>query len=394
MWMLVGLVGVLVASSMSDVFMGNDVSDDADGAGPEDEAQSHDEFGQQLGDLLTDVDASTTTQEAEHTDSDASPDADENDAPSENDPPSQSPEPESETDEATDDRLPIHNAPDDADTANVDDWFHDDFLSSDIPLQTPSDYYITLDDDGDQTAGGDGNDTLVGGAGDDWMEGQDGNDELIGKHGNDTLIGGRGADTLTGGVGDDSLVSGSGDGLLIGGSGNDALIGGEDNDSLYGGADDDTLQGGYGDDVLVTGTGADVAFGGAGNDTIHGFTPDASGRDVDGADVLNGGEGDDVLILGSGDTASGGEGADTFVLGSWIDPDEPALISDFDPQTDVLSVAYDETGQLPEISTAYDPELGGLNVYLDGQVVAFLTGVELLDVSSVTLTAISGNANG
>lgn len=387
MWMLMGLVGLLVASSMADAFAPSEATDgiDESEAGGADDAASVDEVNAQTGDLLADADDAPIYDDQGDDDlgddGDAIPDTSEPDADTAPD------------DTLQIDGLPFYRPPDSDDDGLSDDWFDNEFLSTDAPVQSPPDYYISLDDDGDQTAGGQGNDTIVGGTGDDWLDGQDGNDDLMGRAGNDTLIGGRGEDTLTGGAGDDSLVSGSGDGLLIGASGNDVLMGGEDNDSLFGGADNDTLQGGYGDDVLVAGTGEDVLFGGDGNDTLFGYTPDSSGRDIDGADVMNAGDGDDVLVLGSGDTASGGDGADTFVLGSWIDPDAPALITDFDPQSDVLSIAYDASGDLPEITTVYDAEAGGLQVLLNGEIVAFLTGVETLDVGSVIITAVEGNTS-
>lgn len=384
MWMLLGLVGMLVASSMVDVFVPAGASEDIDDSdsGLDGDAALSDESSTQTGDMLEDIPDSTEIAASDDPPSDLEP--------------TETPGPESqpiESESPNEDGLPMYRAPDPSADGLADDWYYEEFLSTDTPLQSPPDYYISLDEDGDQAAGDDGNDTLVGGAGGDWLDGQDGDDGLIGHGGNDTLIGGRGADTLTGGAGDDSLVSGSGNGLLIGGSGNDALIGGEDNDTLIGGDDNDTLEGGYGDDVLVAGAGNDVVFGGAGNDTIFGFTPDQTGRDSDGADVINAGDGDDVLVLGSGDTASGGAGADTFVVGSWIDPDEPALITDFDPETDVFSIAYDASGAPPELSAAYDAKAGGLQIMADGEVVAFLSGIEALDLSHVTLLAVEGNPN-
>jgi Ca2+-binding RTX toxin-like protein len=260
----------------------------------------------------------------------------------------------------------------------------DGFISSDKPLPPPSDDYIVADADGTPVLGGAGNDTLVGLGADDHLDGGDGNDSLIGGAGNDTLIGGAGQDTLAGGDGDDSLMGGAGAGLLLGEDGNDVLIGGAEDDTLIGGSGDDTLIGGYGDDVLVAGEGRDLLMGGGGNDTLIGYTPDADGRDIDGGDFLNGGAGDDLIILGSGDVASGGSGADDFVLGPWIDPGDPAVISDFDDE-DGLVIAYDGSGPEPVIGLAYDDEAGGVVLRVNGAVMAIMQGVDTLDPDAVTL---------
>ncbi|MCL4675519.1 MAG: calcium-binding protein [Pararhodobacter sp.] len=377
MWMLLGLVGLLVASSMADLF---GPAEALETGSDEDDGQEGDAgstmTGAQAEDLLHGVEdppdrpdeSDTPAVDAPVTTGDGDPVGGEDGLPG-----------------------PILSgvgAPGSA------DWYDDEFLSTDAPPLPPEDYYVEIDDDGDQVAGGAGNDTLLGGAGDDWIDGGGGGDELHGRGGNDTLIGGKGEDTLIGGEGNDSLLGGSGNGLLIGGAGDDVLTGGADDDSLFGGADDDTLEGGFGNDVLVGGEGHDLLMGGAGDDTLFGYTPDDSGRDIDGADYLNGGDGQDVLVLGSGDTASGGDGGDNFILGTWIDPDEPALITDFEPGVDRLTIAYDSQGNAPILTTEYDAEAGGLVVLLDGEAVAFLQGIDSLASDAVNLMPISGSAAG
>ena len=236
MWMLLGLAGLLVASSMADVFLPADASDDADPSdGGLDDGLDHDEASMHDGDLLShddepsDVDtkapddAPDDVADTETSDTDARDDAsaqtegaDAAPGPAP-DPIPEMPDPIPEMD----DRLPIHDIPDDSDGLSQDDWFGNEFVSSDIPVQTPTGNNVALGDDGGRASGGAGNDALIGGAGDDWLDGQGGDDGMDGDAGNDTLMGGAGQDTLLGGEGNDSLVSGSGDGLLVGGSGDD-----------------------------------------------------------------------------------------------------------------------------------------------------------------------------
>lgn len=266
-------------------------------------------------------------------------------------------------------------------SANV--WNEGEYISTDQPSVAPPAYYLQAGGDGDTMEGGDGADTLVGGDGHDWLDGRGGDDDVSGGDGNDTLMGGAGADTLHGGAGNDSLVSGGGSDVLFGGAGHDALVGGAQDDSLFGGTGDDTLTGGFGDDLLVAGEGHDLLMGGDGDDTLFGFTPDADGADVDGADYLNGGNGDDLLVLGSGDVASGGAGGDDFLLGDWIDAEDQAVISDFTPGEDQLSIAYDAAGPPPQVTTIYDAQAGGLRVFIDGNPVALMSGLTDLDLSTL-----------
>lgn len=387
MWMLLGLAGLLVASSLADIFIPSEAASNADA--PDSDGLAADDVGtEQAGDLLAEaylvapeVADDGLADEAENETDEAISDAGlgamlPDGAPDLRADDSDNPDPEPPV---------LYSSSGHVNSSSGEDWLNSEFISSDIPPQDPAAYYIETGDDGDQVAGGAGNDRLTGGEGDDWLDGQGGDDHLSGGGGNDTLIGGTGKDTLSGGAGNDSLISGSGDGLLIGGAGDDVLIGGADNDALFGGTGDDTLQGGFGNDVLVAGEGNDLLNGGDGNDTLFGYTPDDTGRDIDGADYLNGGRGDDVLVLGSGDVATGGEGADTFILGTWIDPEEPAIITDFDPEHDTLSFAFNAHGEAPVLTTEYDAEAGELRVMLDGELVARMQGVESLEADAMTM---------
>jgi len=249
-------------------------------------------------------------------------------------------------------------------------WRDDEYFSSDIPRPGPQGQNLSLGPGGGVLVGGPGNDTLTGGDGDDWIEGGQGNDLIAGGAGNDTLIGGGGHNTLLGGLGNDRLIAGGGASLLSGGDGDDWLTGGEGNDTLLGGEGDDTLEGGAGDDWLIGGTGSNLLEGGWGNDTLVGAILDDEGRDISGANTLNGGEGDDTLILGRGDLAHGGEGADTFVLGDWLRGEESPRIVDFSPGEDRIVLNVAATGHVGVLEIVHDAETGWSELRSDGEVLA------------------------
>jgi Ca2+-binding RTX toxin-like protein len=154
----------------------------------------------------------------------------------------------------------------------------------------------------DNISGEGGNDTLVGLTGDDNLNGGDHNDLLDGGAGGDVLIGGTGIDTISyahapagvtvtlDGIADDG-IAGEGDNAgadvenVQGGRFNDSITGNALNNRLIGGAGNDTLRGGDGNDVLNGGHGQDELYGEAGNDLLQ-------GRDG-AADLLDGGDGDD-----------------------------------------------------------------------------------------------------
>ena len=162
---------------------------------------------------------------------------------------------------------------------------------------------------------------------------------------------------------------------LLGTDEADALIGGAGHDILIGGAGGDTLDGGAdGLDVLMGGAGDDILRGGAG-------------------DLLNGGTGDDTLSAYVGATMTGGAGADVFGVKDW-DGDgtstAPSVITDFDPSEDDLTLsAYWTEGYTPSFDgtvQVVDWEDGaGADIYLNGFVVAKVTGAAGLDPASIKL---------
>lgn len=377
MWFLLGLLGIAVAAGVSDTFIrgaAEDAADDPDPAAPGDEP------------------GSVATGEGELIDAAG-------EEPGFAEPPPEGPLPEATVPE---DPAP-EDDPDDAalpapagevlvlvdplGTAPVDplpaaEASESGVIDSEYPPELPANRYLEGTDGDDNLAVEAGSDTVLGGGGNDWVEGLGGRDWLDGGAGSDTLDGGTGNDTLTGGDDADWLLGASGDDILDGGSGADWLTGGSGADTLNGGEGDDTLEGGFDDDTLDGGEGRDLLMGGDGNDRLDG------GNDRGEADTLNGGAGDDTLHLGGNDLAHGGEGADTFQLDGWIDTDNPALVADFEPGIDHLTIGWDGQGPEPEVTTLYDAEAGGLRILVNGDPVALLQGVTALGPTDLALVPI------
>jgi Ca2+-binding RTX toxin-like protein len=270
--------------------------------------------------------------------------------------------------------------PDDADFG---DNFGDDSdgdLGPD-PLDPTHDDSLTGTEGRDDIRAGDGDDVVSGLGNNDYLDGEDGNDNLAGDVGRDELHGGAGDDLLDGGDDNDSLFGHVGDDSLDGGTGEDELNGGDGTDVMDGGAGNDSLLGSFGADVLRGGAGVDMLNGGDGNDYIDG----SEDGDVVQGDYLNGGTGDDVLIGGAFDNMNGGEGEDMFSIDSTEAAQGVARIEDFDAAEDALVLVYDGTGPEPELSMSVSAE--GTSLLADGQEVAFVAGVQTIDLSEVQLIA-------
>lgn len=233
------------------------------------------------------------------------------------------------------------------------------------------------DDTGGGTDTGGGNDT-GGGADIDSFIGASGDDEIEGDAENNTILGKNGTDTLDGNGGDDRVFGDGGADSVQGGEGNDSVFGGNGEDLVQGGEDDDLVRGGRNDDVLIDTTGTDRLQGDGGDDLIIAsgtMDPDAEAAfladptpengignlldqlqidfsadsDTEG-DQAFGGSGDDTVIFGVNDTVGGGSGADTFVTASWLEGQEAATVTDFDPAEDQLMYAYDPADGEPELT--------------------------------------------
>ena len=157
---------------------------------------------------------------------------------------------------------------------------------------------------------------------------------------------------------------------------------------IFGILEADTLEIGEFGDRVIGFDGDDVISFAAGEDT--------TGRDMD----VMGGSGDDTITLGLGDDSIEGglgSGSDEFYGGygnefniDFSDPETTAVaIDDFNPATEQLNI--DVSLALDAVPTiTYEIAAGGsgTNLLVDGNVVAFLVGVDLstLNASNVNVT--------
>ncbi|MEO1732663.1 MAG: calcium-binding protein [Pseudomonadota bacterium] len=220
-----------------------------------------------------------------------------------------------------------------------------------------------FDDDSDEAKEADSSDTET-------QRGDDGDDDLVGTDGMDALFGEGGDDLLAGEGGDDRLFGSDGVDAGLGGSGDDLVRGGADDDLLIGGEGSDDLRGDTGDDVLFSAEIVDetallAILDGSDTTTPIEDTVDLTGETNAAADTVNGGFGDDLLVLGAGDQATGGDGNDEYQLGSWIEPGDPATITDFNIDEDVI-IYFFEGNTAPAISVVSDDD-GTATVFADGE---------------------------
>lgn len=259
----------------------------------------------------------------------------------------------------------------------------------------------------DTLTGGNSMDLLSGLGGDDSVRGGRGDDVLFGFAGNDTLKGDAGVDAIVAGLGDDTVWGMDGDDILLGNGGNDLLLGGGGDDVLVDYSGSDTLNGGAGDDLLLaidqsdkitafdilTSSGSPslneanfrtslrTTFGvddDLGDDDITVLYEEVRGglRTDNTPDVLDGGAGNDVLLADDGDTLTGGAGTDLFVV--YTDPNaalnnDPVLITDFDPKTDILQISVEDDGK-GAVTLADDPSGLGTQLLYRNDVIALLNG--------------------
>ncbi|MDU8926238.1 calcium-binding protein [Alisedimentitalea sp. MJ-SS2] len=243
-----------------------------------------------------------------------------------------------------------------------------------------------------------GDDTIMGGDEEDTIEGGTGNDFLDGEEDNDVIRGGAGDDTIEGGVGDDTIDGGAGNDHATDAGGNNAFTMGDGDDTVEGSTGHDTIDGGGGHDLLLGWEGLDVISGGAGNDTLDGTQGVLSdGFDDYDADALDGEEDDDVLILGNNDTGTGGDGDDVFHTGSWVYHDSGGnaapVITDFMNGSDSLVITtLDGYGGAGDVTL--EDTSDGVNVLLDGAVVAQLPGITAADVPMAAISVVAADGTG
>ena len=259
--------------------------------------------------------------------------------------------------------------------------------------------------------GGASADAIVGTNEGEIIDGLGGADTIDARGGNDTVFGGEGSDTLRGGDGEDILLGGPQDDRLVGDTGDDFLVGGDGADELNGFSGDDILYGGTTDllgntygAINVTGEVVNAIRIAIANDpelleggTIEDFLTSPAFEPLDPADlsesvfdqegdILNGGAGDDSLYLEMGDRGSGGDGADTFFLNSERVGDF-AIIEDYNPGEDQISVIYDAEGAVPTVSI--NEGFARTEIFLDGELYAIARNTTgLIQASDISLVAV------
>jgi Ca2+-binding RTX toxin-like protein len=201
---------------------------------------------------------------------------------------------------------------------------------------------------------GDGNDIVTGNVGQDFIEGQGGDDFVSGDYGFDTLNGDEGNDTVLGGRGIDEVNGGEGDDLVFGGIIDGAPLNLEELAELRDGGSLEAINGGL-----------DMRDDSVGN-------------------VLSGGDGDDDLILGSGDMADGNNGADTYHIMSEQNGDAAAMINNYVPADDAVTIIVDDIETNEEIFV--DDEDGDAVIRLGDDVLARVSGAAgTISATDITL---------
>lgn len=200
--------------------------------------------------------------------------------------------------------------------------------------------------------------------------GTDASEAIIGTNQDDRLFGGAGADSILGGAGDDRVFLGDGNDVTI------ALDAQED-------AGNDFIRGGAGADLIIDTLGSDTIFGDVGNDTIASIDGLTETGDVDddtshAPDIIHGGYGEDLVIGDAGDTLTGGHDVDHFVVAAPSDDEyAPAVITDFDPANELLSIVFlDEVPTDPAVTLHHDFDQGLVRALVEGEEVATLTGLD------------------
>ena len=204
--------------------------------------------------------------------------------------------------------------------------------------------------------------------------------DYTGTDAGEVIVGNHFDNVIDGGDGNDSIFAGTGNGYL------------SNFDNYHGGSD--VLNGGAGDDYLVAEGGEFFAF----ND--GGSTIDVD-RDQH-TDTLNGGEGNDTLIATNGGVLTGGEGEDLFVINQnmrYADNDiysgdnltpEPIVITDYDPDEDVIVVGYlgDFAGfsgpPSDQVTVEARADGQGSDILISGTVIATVIGADALSYDDLS----------
>ena len=221
--------------------------------------------------------------------------------------------------------------------------------------------------------------TLIGIAA---IDGNNGNDTIIGSAGDDTIIGGRQNDNLSGNAGNDTFLIGLNHGTdsIDGGLGNDSILATANGTTISlsfineieiidaNGFSNVSIAGTSGNDVFdfsaTLMTGIVKIDGGWGDDTIIGTAGADIFNDSRGVNNIQAGDGDDIIYFDRTfhDTVDGGAGNNTL-------------------RASISNASVDWT-QITNIQTVDANGLAGVQV-------RGTTGVDVIDLSTVTLTGVS-----
>lgn len=213
------------------------------------------------------------------------------------------------------------------------------------------------------------------------VSGNAGGEIIIGTDDNDTLFGGEGSDTIAGGPGDDRVFLGNDHDVSVPNAAQDD-------------AGNDFIRGGAGADLIADTQGSNQVFGDVGNDTIvsiDGLTE--TGEIAEGTeftpDTIHGGYGSDILVADAGDQVTGGVDTDHFIIAAPSqDEYAPAVITDFDANTEVLSIVFlDEQPDDLTVSFVHDANAGVLHAMIEGEEVATLSNLDSDDIPFITAYA-------
>jgi len=113
----------------------------------------------------------------------------------------------------------------------------------------------------------------------------------------------------------------------------------------------------------------------------------SAGPAGDPADTVFGGAGDDTFYADGGDALIGGTGANEYNI-NFSDPAATAAaIDDFDPATEQLNIDVSlALDAVPTITYEIAASGSGTNLLVDGNVVAFLVGVDPSTLNAVNVT--------
>ena len=187
--------------------------------------------------------------------------------------------------------------------------------------------------------------------------------------------------TYTASDGDDIIAASDAADTITGGAGNDYISGGLNRDT---GPDD--LNGGEGNDTILASGARDTEY----------YDPedtDAPNSRVLEPNIMNGGSGDDTLITTYNNTMTGGDGQDTFGVQNWSGQTGVPLITDYNPEEDVIYVDYseplgpDENGvPVGDFQIVVWSDGTGADVMKSGQIIVRVAGGQTLTPADIIIT--------